>query len=103
MPSDLNPVAELHSNPEPASLASNHVKLSNMDAIDAGQFGRHAQAGSLLDQLLFIIHFTASNIESKFADIAELDKQIRSFLEVVIDEIEWKQTPNCVPVALCIR
>lgn len=49
------------------------------------------------------MRLTASNKESKLAQLAELDSKIRSFLEVVMAELEWSQTLICSYVALCVR
>lgn len=103
LPSDLKPTAGLESKPGPNLQALNKVMLSSLDAADAGQFGRQAQLVSLLDRLLFVMRLVASNKETKLAELAELDSKIRSFLEVVIGELEWRQTLTCVLVALCVR
>ncbi|KAF6225881.1 hypothetical protein HO133_009883 [Letharia lupina] len=49
------------------------------------------------------MRLTASNKASKLAELAELDSKVRSFLEMVMGELGWRQTLICVPVALCIR
>jgi len=103
LPSDLKPTAGLDSQPGPNLQALNQVTLSSLDAMDAGQFGRQAQSVSLLDRLLFVMRLTASNKETKLAELAELDSKVRSFLEVVMGQLEWSQTPICDPVALCVR
>lgn len=53
------------------------------------------QSVSLLDRLLFVIRLTASNKETKLAELTELDSKARSFLEVVMSELEWRQTLIC--------
>jgi len=103
LPSDLKPTAGLDSQPGPSLQALNQVTLSSMDATDAGQFGRQAQTISLLDRLLSVMRLTASNKETKLAELTELDSKVRSLLEVVMGELEWKQSLICVPVALCVR
>lgn len=103
LPSDLKPKPGLDSKPGPNLQALNQVTLSSLDAADAGQFGRQAQLVSLLDRLLFVMRITASNKASKLAELAELDSKVRSFLEMVMGELGWRQTLICVPVALCIR
>lgn len=103
LPSDSKPSVELDSEPGPNLQGLNQVTLSSLDAADAGQFGRQAQSISLLDRLLFVMRLTASNKETKLAELAELDGEVRSFLEVVMGELEWRQTLTCVLVALCIR
>ena len=103
LPSDLKPTAGLDSKLGPNLQASNQISLSNLDAADAGQFRRQAQSVSLLDRLLFVMRLTASNKETKLAELAELDSKIRSFLEVLMGELEWRQTLICVHVALCHR
>ena len=104
---DLNPTAAPDPQPGPNSQASNQAPSSNLDAADAGQFGRTAQAVSLLDRLLSVICLPTSNKETKtkLAELAELDSEVRTFLEVVMGELEWRQTPrgSCVSVALCVR
>ena len=77
LPSDLNPTARLDSKPGPHLQALNQVTLSRLDAADAGQFGRQAQSVSLLDRLLFVMRLTASNKETKLAELAELDSKVR--------------------------
>ncbi len=49
------------------------------------------------------MRLTASNKETKLAELTELDSKVRSVLEVVMGELEWKQSLICVPVALCVR
>ena len=46
------------------------------------------------------MRLAARNKETKLAD---LDCKTRSFLEALMDELEWRQTLNCVHVALCHR
>ncbi len=103
LPSDLKPTAGLDSKPGPNLQALNQVTLSSLDAADAGQFGRQAQSVSLLDRLLFVMRLTASSKKTKLAELAELDSKVRSFLEVVMGELEWRQKLICVPAALCFR
>ncbi|OCK73859.1 hypothetical protein K432DRAFT_430353 [Lepidopterella palustris CBS 459.81] len=106
LPSDLKPTAGLNSKPGPNLQALNQVTLSSLgaaDAADAGQFGRQAQSVSLLDRLLFVMRLTANNKETKLAELAELDSKVRSFLQVVMGELEWSQAQSCVPVGLCVR
>lgn len=103
LPSDLKPTAGLHSKPGPNLQALNQVTLSSLDAADAGQFGWQTQSVSLLDRLLFVIRLTASDKETKLAELAELDSKIRGFFEVVMGQLEWRQTLICVYVALCVR
>jgi hypothetical protein len=74
-----------------------------MVAADAGQLGRQAQLIFLLDRLLIIKRLGGSDNETKLTELTELDSKIRSFLSVVMDELEWKQTRACALVALCIR
>ncbi|MCJ1389927.1 hypothetical protein MMC18_002784 [Xylographa bjoerkii] len=103
LPSDLKPTVGLDSKPGPILQALNQVTSSSLDAADTDQFGRQAQSVSLLDRLLFVMRLTASNKETKLAELAELDREIRRFLEVAMGELEWTQTPICVFVALCVR
>ena len=103
LPSDLNPTAGLDSKPGPNLQALNQVTLSSLDAADVSQFGRQAQSISLLDRLLFVTRLTSSNKENKLAELAELDSKVRSFLEVIMGELEWRAKLMCVPVALCVR
>ena len=103
LPSDLKPTAGLDSMPGSNLQALTQATLSSLDASDIGQFGRQAQSVSLLDRLLFVMRLTVSNKETKLAELAELDNKIRSFLEVVMGELEWRQTLTCVHVALCVR
>jgi hypothetical protein len=49
------------------------------------------------------MRLTASNKETKLAELVELDSKIRSFLEVIMGEPEWRQTLICGHVALCVR
>lgn len=103
LPSELNPTVGLDFKPGPNSQALIQVTLSSLDAADAGQFGRQAQSVSLLDRLLFVLRLTASNKETKLAELAQLDSKVRSFLEVLMGELEWRQTLICIPIALCFR
>ena len=103
LPSDFKPTAGLDFKPGPDLQALNQVTLSSLDAADAGQFGRQAQSVSLLDRLLFVMYLTANNQDTKLVELAELDSKVRSFLEVIISEREWRQTLSSVPVALCVR
>lgn len=98
--SDLKPTAGLDSKPGANLQASNQVTLSSLDAADAGQFERQAQSVSLLDRLLFVLRLTTRSKETK---LAELDSKVRSFLQVLMGELEWGQTLVCVPVVLCFR
>ncbi len=101
--SDLKQTAGLDFKPGPNLQAINRVTLSILDAANAGQFEQQAQSVSLLDRLLFIMRLTASDKEIKLAELAELDSKIRSFLKVIMGELEWRQTPICAFVALCVR
>lgn len=103
LPSDLRSTTGLDSKSEPNLQALNQATLSNVDSADAGQFGRQAQTVFLLDRLLFVMRLTTSNKETKLAGLAELDSKVRSLLEVVMAELEGRQTLICVPVALCVR
>ena len=71
--------------------------------MEAKRLGWQAQSVSLLDRLLSVMRVPASNKESKLAELAHLDSKIRSFLEVILGELERRQTLTCVHVALCIR
>ena len=103
LPAALKPTAGLDPKPGPNVQVFNQVTLSSLDAADAVQFGRQAQSVSLLDRLLFVMRLTASNKETKLAELAELDSKVRSFLQVLMGEPEWTQKRMCVPVALCAR
>ncbi|KAF2489840.1 hypothetical protein BU16DRAFT_495202 [Lophium mytilinum] len=103
LPSDRRPTTGLDSTPGPDSQGFNHVTVSSLDAAYAGQFGRQAQSIYLLDRLLLIMRRTATTPDTKLAELAELDSRVRSFLELVMGEAEWRQTLSCVPVALCAR
>ena len=103
LPSDLQPTAGLDFKPGLNSQALNQVTLSSLDAADASQFGRQAQTVALLDRLLFVMRLTASNNETKLSELMELDSKVRNFLEVVLGELEGRQTLICVPVTLCVR
>ena len=89
--------------PEPNLQALNQVISSSLDAADGGHFGLQAQSVFLLDRLLFVMRLTGSNKETKLAELADLDCKTRSFLETLTGELEWRQTLNCVHVALCHR
>lgn len=103
LPLDLDLTAGLDSKPGPNLQSLSPLTLSSLHAADAGQFGRQAQSVSLLDGLLFVMRLTTSNKETKLAELEELDSKVRSFLEVMMGELEWKQTQNCMSFALCIR
>ena len=103
LPSYLKPTTELDSQPGPNLRVLNEVTLSSLDATDVSEFRRQAQSISLLDRLLFIMRLTASDKETKLAELTELDSKIRSFLEVVMSELDWRQTLICGHVALCVR
>ena len=103
LPSDLNPTMELDFKPESNLQASDQVTLSGLDAADARQFQCQAQSVFLLERLLFVMRLTASDKQTKLAQLAELDNKIRSFLEVLMGELEWRQTLTCIHVALCVR
>ncbi len=102
LPSDLKPTG-LDFKPGSNARALNQVTLSSLDAADAGQFGRQAQSVSLLDRLLSIMRLPASDPDTKLVELCELDSKIRSFLEIVMGELESRQTLSCVPVTLCHR
>ena len=103
LPSDLTPTAALHYTPGLNLQALNQITLSNLETADASQFGRQAQAVALLDQLMAIMLPTTSSKEIKLADLTELDSRVRTFLEVVMAELEERQAPICVPISLCVR
>lgn len=100
LPSGSKATSGLDLKPGPNLQALDQVTLSSLDAADASQCGRQAQTVSLLDRLLFVMRLTTSNKETK---LAELDSKVRSFLEVVLGELEWRLTLICVPITLCIR
>ncbi|EXJ86814.1 hypothetical protein A1O3_03768 [Capronia epimyces CBS 606.96] len=103
LPSDFNPTAGLESQPGSDLQALNQGTLPGLDAADAALFGRQAQSVFLLERLLFITRSTARNPEIKLAELTELDSKVRSFLEVLLNELDWWQTLVCVSTALCVR
>jgi len=103
LPSGLKPIAVLDSQPGPNLQTFDEVILSSLDAAEVGEFRRQAQSISLLDRLLLVMRLTTVGKETKLAELAELDSKIRSFLEVVMGELDWRQTLICGHVALCIR
>ncbi|SPO04283.1 uncharacterized protein DNG_06966 [Cephalotrichum gorgonifer] len=44
---------------------------------------------------------TDISIESKVAELAELDIEIRCFLEAALSEVNWEHKLHCVPAAIC--
>ena len=52
---------------------------------------------------MFILRRLAINKQTKLAELTDLDRKIRSFLIVMMDQLEWKQTFTCIHVALCVR
>ena len=103
LPSDSNLTVGVESKLDSNLQASDQITLSSLDATDACQFERQVHSVALVDQLLSIMRITASNKESKVAELAELDSKVRSFLEVLMGEPRRSQRISCVPVALCIR
>ena len=103
LPSDLTSIVGLESKPERNLQALDQITSSNLVAADADQFGRQAQLIFLLDRLLIIRRLAGSDNETKLTELTELDSKIRSFLSVVMDQLEWKQTRTCALVALCVR
>ena len=103
LPSDLDSTAGLGSKPGLHLQALSQTALSSLKAAEAGQFGRQAQSVSLLDQLFSITRLPTSAKETKLAELGKLDSKVRSFLEVMMSDGEWRQTPICAPVALCFR
>ena len=93
----------LESKPERNLQALDQITSSNLVAADADQFGRQAQLIFLLDRLLIIRRLAGSDNETKLTELTELDSKIRSFLSLVMDQLEWKQTRTCALVALCVR
>ena len=87
----------------PNLRAWNRLTSASLDTANAGQLGRQTQLISLLDRLLFVLQFAASNKETKLVELAELDNKIRSFLEVVLSGLELRPELISVHVALCIR
>jgi len=97
LPLDSRPPIGLDSKLGPNLQTLDQATLSSLDAVNVGQCGREAQLVSLLDRLLFVMHVTTSNKETKLAELAELDSNLRNFLEVAMGE------PFCAPVAFCVR
>lgn len=52
---------------------------------------------------MFVMRLPATKKETKLAELAELDSQVRRFLEVVMGEPELREKLLCVPVALSFR
>lgn len=103
LPSDLRPATDLNYRPDPNVRNLHQGTFSSLPSLDAGHFGRQAQALALLDRLLTALHFPDSNPEAKLAELTDLDGKIRRFLESILEEGDWKHKLHCVPAAMCVR
>ena len=87
----------------PTVTSLRKVTLPSADRKSAGQFGRQAQTVSLIDRLLTARRATGTGMESKLAELAELESKTRCLLETVLDEPGWERNLHCVPAAMCVR
>ncbi|KAH8705510.1 hypothetical protein BGW36DRAFT_367700 [Talaromyces proteolyticus] len=100
LPSDLVPLQKLEESV--CSYGScNAPSLSEIHAEHVSSFGRRAQAVCLLDRVLSNINSGGETVD--FLELEKLDREILSFLEVVLDECgrEWGQ--HCPAVASTMR
>lgn len=103
LPSDLGPRPSPDSQAKLKSQRPNKITVCNAEAPCAGQFGRLAQSASMLHRLLCLLRLTASNKTPKLMELAKLDSEIRSYLEMIMEESLSGPRRDCVPVALCVR
>lgn len=95
--------SELKSTTGPSSKGLTQVIGSDPDTEDAEARRQQAQIVSLLDRPLFVMRLSASNKEVKIAQLAKLDGEIRTFLEVVAGELDRRQNAVCSHVTVCHR
>ena len=100
LPLDLKPTAGLNSKPEQSLQVLKQVKSSSLEDTEVARFRQQLQLVSMLDRLFVVMRLTNQNKETKLAELAELDRQIRCFLEVVIGEIARSDKLSYIPVAL---
>jgi hypothetical protein len=109
LPSDLNPSQSLDNERLQRFGTTKSASLSSLHLSDISQFGKQAQAVSLLDRILRITRFATNNSRNtllKLTELAELDSKIRSLLMTIMEEGDRSPTSQpAIPiaVALCFR
>lgn len=109
LPSDLRMSLPLDTQRPQIMYATESASLSSLPVADFSQFGRQAQAVSLLDRVLSITCFATANEHNtllELADLVELDGEIRSFLSAIMEEAAQPHTPQLdfsAAVALSIK
>lgn len=72
------------------------------DSTQVQSFGRQAQAVYLLDQVIRISNLQTGS-EPRQAELQQLDREIQSFLGMVLEECERLQEFRCSVVATAVR
>ena len=103
LPSDLPLLPSVAIQQQLAIRPVNSTTMSCPYETKADQFGRLAQAVSLLDQILTFNHPVVANKQDSILELKELDSRIRGFLSVVMSERGNTTTSGSTIVAIALR